>query len=109
MPDQQQPDKVKKRILLGITDFKSFEPQCNSIEQFLVADPNSHQGRIYGTYVTTHRISARTLAHVEKVCRPVFQREIGRGGEEGEGRGKPQISEMTQIFFGTEVFGPDGL
>jgi hypothetical protein len=64
MPDQQQPDKVEKRILFGITDLKSFKPQRNGIEQFLIADTNSHQGGIYGTNVTTHRISARTLAHL---------------------------------------------
>jgi hypothetical protein len=62
MPDQEQPDKVKKRFLFGIIDFKSFKPQSNCIEQFLIADPNSHQRGIYGTYVTTHRISGRSLA-----------------------------------------------
>jgi hypothetical protein len=72
MTDQEQSDKVEKRCLFGIVDLESCKSQRNSIEQLLIADLNSHQGGIYGTYVTTHRISARTLAQVQKVCRRDF-------------------------------------
>src|ERR1700734_2027716 len=83
MPDQKQSDEIEKRFLFGIIDLESFKPQRNSIEQLLIGDANSHQGGIYGTYVTTHRISGRTLAQFQKVCRPVF---IGEGVQEFEGR-----------------------
>jgi hypothetical protein len=81
--DQEQPDKIEKISLFGIVDLKSFKPQRYRIEQFLIADPNSNKRGIYGTYVTTHRISARSLAQVEEVCRPDFQRSEGKhvGGE----------------------------
>ena len=84
MPDQEQPDEIEKCLLFDLIDLKSFKPQGNSIEQFLIADTNSYQGGIYGTYVTTHRISARTLAQVQKVCRrfsdvhPPFLNEVMR-------------------------------
>jgi hypothetical protein len=76
MPDQEQADKVEKRCLFGIIDLESCKSQGNSIQQLLIADLNSHHGGIYGTYVTTHRISARTLAQVQKVCRMRFSRML---------------------------------
>jgi hypothetical protein len=42
MPDQQQPDKVKKRGSLGVIDFQRFEPYGDGLQQFLIADPGSH-------------------------------------------------------------------
>ena len=94
MPDQQQTDEVKKRVLFGVTDFKRFEPYRNSVEQFLIADPGSHQWGIYGTYVTTHRISARTLAHVRKVCRWEIKSEE-RGGVTTD------FTDYTDSWYGT--------
>ena len=85
VPDQEQADKVEKRFLFGIVDLKSFEPQRDSIEQFLIADPNSNQRGIYGAYVTTHRISARTLAQVQKVCRMRFSPTLFCLGREDGG------------------------
>jgi hypothetical protein len=89
MPDQKQSDEIEKRFLFGIIDLESFKPQRNSIEQLLIGDANSHQGGIYGTYVTTHRISGRTLAQFQKVCRPVFiGKESGVAGvQELQNRG----------------------
>ena len=90
MSDQEQSDKVEKCLLFGVIDLQSFKPQRNRIEQFLIADTNSHQGGIYGTYVTTHRISARTLAQVQKVCRPDFRR-TGVGATFGVRRRNGQL------------------
>src|ERR1700730_17550244 len=72
MPDQEQPDEIEKCLVFDLIDLKSFKPQGNSIEQFLIADTNSHQGSIYGAYVTTHRISARILAQVQGLS-PIFR------------------------------------
>src|ERR1700722_4648128 len=72
MPNQEQPDKIEKRLFFGVIDLQSLKPQRYSIEQFLIADTKADQRGIYGTYVTTHGISARTLAQIQKVCRPDF-------------------------------------
>src|SRR5271166_2487026 len=77
MPDQEQADKVEQCRLFGIIHFERFESPRDCLEHLLITERNSHKWGINGTDVTTHKIGARTLTQVGKVCRHDFRRKGG--------------------------------
>ena len=81
MPDQEQADKIEQCRLFGIIHFERFESRRDCLEHLLIIERNSHKGGINGTDVTTHKIGARTLTQVGKVCRHDFQIHSGPASE----------------------------
>src|SRR5271166_3440128 len=82
MPDQEQADKVEQCRLFRIIHFERFESPRDCLEHLLITERNSHKGRVNGTNVTTHKIGARTLTQVGKVCRMIFKAKAYRRLEE---------------------------